>query len=86
MKIKLSLSIMLSSAIIAIFTPCSGMDLDPFPARIKELTGLTLAVEKFTPQLSGYTLPPFPLEQRNRNHFDDRSEGSFTPINSLVMH
>lgn len=91
MKTKLFLFIMLPSAITSVFVPCMSMEdsqvtSDPFVMRIQELTQLTLMPEKFTPELSGYVLPPFPLEQKNRNHLDDRSEGSLTPIRSLVMH
>jgi N-acetylmuramoyl-L-alanine amidase len=91
MKAKLLLSILLSSSITTIFAPCSGTEntkigQDPFITRIQDLTQIRLAPEKITTDLSGYTLPPFPIEQKNRNHFDDRPEGSLTPIKSLVMH
>lgn len=87
MKTKSLLFIMLFSSISTLFTPCRSMQIaDPFVTRIQELTQLTLVPEKLTSELSGYSLPPFPLDQKNRNHFDDRSEGSLTPIKSLVMH
>ncbi|MGV8949374.1 MAG: N-acetylmuramoyl-L-alanine amidase [Candidatus Paracaedibacter sp.] len=85
MKKKLLLSsVFLSVAMVS--APCSAMEGDNFITTVQGLTGLTLVPEKFTSTLDGYTLPPFPLGEKNRNHFDDRSEGSFTPIKSLVMH
>ncbi|MEI8295463.1 MAG: N-acetylmuramoyl-L-alanine amidase [Alphaproteobacteria bacterium] len=91
MKVKILPPIVLSLIITTILTPCNGMEdaqisPDPFVNRINELTGLKLTPKKFTSELKGYNLPPFSPAQGNRNHFDDRPEGSFTRIESLVMH
>lgn len=82
----------LAIAIIMVtFSPCRGMETgqeisDPFIRRVQELCQLSLTSENLTKELDGYSLVPFSGEQKNRNHFDDRPQGSLTPIKSIVMH
>jgi N-acetylmuramoyl-L-alanine amidase len=64
----------------------SGNSQDLFIDTINAGCDLNLVPEKLTNQLNGYKILPFPEEQKNRNHFDDRPEGILTPIKSLVMH
>lgn len=59
---------------------------DPFVSSVHQMTGLNLAPETFTETLQGYALPPFSGDQKNRNHFAERREGTLAPLKILVMH
>lgn len=59
---------------------------EKFCHTVKTLTGTEIKAEFIEPDVDGYMVPTFEAPYQNRNHFSDRSQGSLTPIRSLVLH
>ncbi len=85
-KIFYILLLVIFENILFLSSQASEQEEYDFAAHIHQLTNISLIPEKFTKDISGFKIPPFSFPEQNRNHYDDRAEGTLTPIQSLVMH